>query len=851
MDTQWRIQLLGGLAAHRTDGASARFETRKTALLLAYLAVDLGRTHSRETLAERLWPDEDWDATRDRLRQALAALRRVLEPKDVPSGSILIADRSGARLDERAVVTDVREFEAVLAAGTSSPDSSERLSRLTSAIDLYHGELLPGCDDDWVQSTRRRLAESFLGALLHLSAALVESGDLSRAIDYARRAVAADSFREESHCLLMRIYAAAGRVPDALRQYQELEEILNKELGVEPSAEARALAEQLRSGKRAAPVRAAVHFSPLVSSSSHEPSHSRATDVGAHAGAVAFLFTDVEGSAVLWSQRREAMKAALVRHEVILRHAIEANGGRVFKTMGDSFCSAFHTTREAVSAAIDAQRALLAEPWEGACTVRVRIAIHVGEAEERDGDYFGPPVNRVARLLGAGHGGQTLLSFAAADVARDSLPDGCSLRDLGQHRFHEHEPPEHVFELRHPALSGEFPPVRSLGRAHAVPSPRGSRVQVVAIAAMIVAIAGGFFIAPRLLHGPPGDSQVKSLYEDGRAEWRKRSEAGFWRALASFDEAIARDATYSRAYSGKADCYSLLAYYGYMPTDRAYVQANDAVTKAIEYPQNDNAAKAEALTSRAWIEMVNWEWTASRADFDNAIKLDKKYATAHQWYSLFLMSKRDYPGSLDQIEKAYEIDHMSSVIGKSRGQRFYYARLYPDAIKAYKDVLEAEPNSSLTHYWLGLAYIRQQDYRNAETQLAKAVNLSKTDWNNWNETEISDKLLRSEFDMYALRDSSTLYRAGLAYLYAVWPGHKLQADVRLAELEGLKRDHYVSPVSMAAIYAGLGRKDTAFDYLDKARAEHTGELILSNVDPRFYSLKEDDRFKSLLAAMKL
>ena len=147
-------------------------------------------------------------------------------------------------------------------------------------------------------------------------------------------------------------------------------------------------------------------------------------------GTVTFLFTDIEGSTKLWGQHPEAMKVALARHDAMLRSAIEAQGGYVFKTVGDAFCAAFEIAPDALSAALDAQRALHAESWEETGPLRVRMALHTGMAEERDGDYFGPSVNRVARLLSTGYGGQVLLSLATEELVRDHLTEGVNLRDL-------------------------------------------------------------------------------------------------------------------------------------------------------------------------------------------------------------------------------------------------------------------------------------------------------------------------------------------------------------------------------------------------------------------------------------
>lgn len=167
-------------------------------------------------------------------------------------------------------------------------------------------------------------------------------------------------------------------------------------------------------------------------------------------GTVTFLFTDIEGSTALWERDREAMASALARHNAILSTAIEAHGGHVFKTVGDAFCAAFARAFDAVEAAVAAQRKLLEEDWSQlgeAGPLRVRMGVHTGEANERGGDYFGPPVNRVARLEAAGHGGQLLVSLVTQRLVRDRLPEGCRLRDRGEHRLEDLLHSEHIFQV--------------------------------------------------------------------------------------------------------------------------------------------------------------------------------------------------------------------------------------------------------------------------------------------------------------------------------------------------------------------------------------------------------------------
>src|SRR5581483_4209419 len=149
-----------------------------------------------------------------------------------------------------------------------------------------------------------------------------------------------------------------------------------------------------------------------------------------------FLFTDIEGSTKLWEQSPERMRDALARHDSILRKVIEGQGGTVFKTVGDSFCATFPTVSDAVGAAAMAQHEIIAERWEEIGEpIHVRMAIHSGPAEARDGDYFGTTMNRVARILSSAHGGQILLSKAAVDLLGAGLPPKSRLSDLGEHRL--------------------------------------------------------------------------------------------------------------------------------------------------------------------------------------------------------------------------------------------------------------------------------------------------------------------------------------------------------------------------------------------------------------------------------
>ncbi len=206
-------------------------------------------------------------------------------------------------------------------------------------------------------------------------------------------------------------------------------------------------------------------------------------------GTVTFLFTDIEGSTALWEKYPEAMKPALARHDAILCASVESNRGYVVKMRGDGIHAAFSTASDALAAALALQRALCSEfgNWKSEDSVqsatfpvrlpisnlqlRVRSALHTGAVEERDGDYFGPPVNRAARLLSAGHGGQILVSLATQELTCQHLPESISLRDLGEHRLKDLIQPERIFQIVAPDLPADFPPLSTLSsRANNLPA---------------------------------------------------------------------------------------------------------------------------------------------------------------------------------------------------------------------------------------------------------------------------------------------------------------------------------------------------------------------------------------------
>jgi predicted ATPase/DNA-binding SARP family transcriptional activator len=464
-----RIRLFGPFEAHRHGEPLPPLRTRKVQWLLALLVLRHGRAVERDWLAGLLWPDHPTPRGLALLRRELNDLRRALGPEaarlHAPTPHSLALDLTGAAVDLVA-------FDAALARG----DAAGR----EAAVALYRGPLLEGCTEEWAFQERENREQLYLQALESLAAHARSRGDLATAEQYLRQVVAVDPLRESAQRALMQAFASVGNYAAASDLYRELRERLHRELHTELDPETMALFQQLRAearskaalGSRLSAIEAAALTpsgeAPLLPrAESREPraeSRSEAT--------LTFLLTDIEGSTKLWVQHPEAMRGALARHDALLTAEIERHGGTLLKQRGegDSGFAAFSRATAAAAAAVALQRALGREPWPAEARLQVRVALHTGEAEWREGDYYGLAVNHCARLRSVGHGGQSLLSQTTAALVRDGLPEGVSLRELGRHRLKDLQRAEPIFQLMHPDLPSEFPPLRSLETfAHNLP----------------------------------------------------------------------------------------------------------------------------------------------------------------------------------------------------------------------------------------------------------------------------------------------------------------------------------------------------------------------------------------------
>ncbi len=227
-------------------------------------------------------------------------------------------------------------------------------------------------------------------------------------------------------------------------------------------------------------------------------------------GTITFLFTDVEGSTRLWEQHPRAMRAVMARHDRLLTEVFEQHDGMVVRPRGegDSLFAVFVRASDAVAAALAGQRALLAEDWGEVGPLRVRMGLHTGEADLREGDYYGSAVNRCARIRAAGHGGQILLSHATAQLVRSALPAGSGLLDLGRHRLRDLAEGEQLFQIAAPGFPDVFPPLRTLdARPHNLPLQLTSFVGREQEATALAALLGQHRLVT--LTGPGGTGKTR------------------------------------------------------------------------------------------------------------------------------------------------------------------------------------------------------------------------------------------------------------------------------------------------------------------------------------------------------
>src|SRR6201991_886343 len=418
------LGVLGPLQVRR-DGAPVMIPGAKPRAILTMLGLHGGSVVSAETLIELLWGDDPPRTAAKALQTHISLLRRTLG-----DGFVLTAG-TGWTLAESGV--DAARYRAAARLGrdaAATGDTSQAVSRFEEALALWRG--IPELPDGRRgTSEKTRWIEGHAALVEDRADALLVTGRAAEIVGELEAAVSDAPLRERRWGQLMLALYRVGRQGDALGAYQRARTLLANELGVDPGPELRRLETAI----------VAQDASLDIAVTQQLPSVTRA---------VTFLLTDIEGSTAAWEADAAAMAVALARHDELAEQVVTSRGGRLIKTRGegDATFSVFDRPSAAAIGAIELQEAILAEPWALADPMRIRVALHTGEVELRDGDYFGRAVNRAARLRSLADGGQILCSGATAGLVIDTLPNDVMLADLGMRQLKNLARPEHVFELR-------------------------------------------------------------------------------------------------------------------------------------------------------------------------------------------------------------------------------------------------------------------------------------------------------------------------------------------------------------------------------------------------------------------
>lgn len=328
------------------------------------------------------------------------------------------------------------------------------------------------------------------------------------------------------------------------------------------------------------------------------------------------------------------------------------------------------------------------------------------------------------------------------------------------------------------------------------------------------AIAGQIGIELRETRiGAPSGTASPEAYEDylnGRFFWNKLTVDGYQRAIQHFESAIRKDPNYAEAYAGLADSYGNLGLWG-LPGREALARAKAAADKAVELRET----LADGHASRAFIAMgYEWDWERAEREFHRALVLNPSYAHAHHRYGYLLMLRGRWDEAGAELKKARELDPLSMIINANVGFRLYLMRQYDAALAHWDKNLEMDPDYPLLHGYKGCAYVMKKMYPEALAEFEKARGTPGVE-------------------------------SALGYVYGV-SGRMSEARKQLAGLRARGRREFVPASYVALLYAGMGDKDQAFAWLDKAFEERSGYLMEIHLDPMFDPLRSDPRFAALL-----
>lgn len=792
-----QIKLLGEFRIS-IDGQpvdEALWTRRNSRNLLKILALARKHEMPREEILTTLWPELNGEQALNSLHKALHTARRALEP-DLKAGAsshfLITQDQKLVLRAPGGLVVDALEFEqqARTALASANPE------QLRGALSLHTGSLLPEDRlEDWSAIFREQLSHLHQELLVAIAQAEANRGDSRAAIDLLMEAVTIEPANERAHRELMRLYVSTGSRHLALNQYRVLTDKLRRDLEAEPEPASVQLYTQILEG----------------------------------------LVSPIPGTPPTESQLAETQLAEtqfaqpqVAQTQVAQTVVVEPPG--------------FEPTRTGSLAKATRRRWLAG----GLATAALFGA---GAYWKRD-KFLASKPNSLAVLPFAVAGDPELeyLGDGLSEGLIDSLSQIQDLRVMARstifsYRDKGRSPREVGLAVGVGAiLTGEVtkppqgPPQITMelvdsadgarlwgGRYRLDPSSLPSLPSKVTYeVARVLSRTLEDQQRERLARRGSASPKAYQLYLYGRHHWNKRTTEEYRKAIPFFEQAISEDPNFALAYAGLADCHGLLSFEGgqthqYMPKARQFAERAIALNEQL----------AEGHTSLAMVNaLYEWRWPKAEAEFRRAIELNPSHATAHHWYAVHLNAQGQRKAAEEEFARALSLDPLSPIILTNSGYPAHYAREYPAAVQAYQKALALDRTFLPAHQDLMLAYEQMHDYPRA---------------------------LEEAYAVLSLGGDHTL--ANLVRTAAGSPVTAKSYAVALRKWQSVLEEQakavYVAPLGLGSLAARNGDRPTAFRWLFKGLEERSAPLVYLKVDPLYDPIRDDPRFRELLAKIGL
>lgn len=762
------LRTFGTLDLRGSDGREFRavLAQPKRLALLAYLAAAATRApgasafHRRDTLLALFWPDQDVTRARAALSRAVHYLRASLG-----DGVVLSLGDEELGVDQDRISCDATRFREELGKG-----------RRVEALELYRGDFLEGFFlsdvpelDRWIEGERRRFRDSAADAARNLSKSAESSGDVTMALHWAKQASSYAPYDEPDARRVLLLLGRLGDRGSALEFFDRFARRLRSDLELDPSPETISALDAVstaRQAKLAPPLNVAPPLATVAAGDG--PSRWRLATLAALTVvilAALLIWTDFHKSA--GAVEEPTSIAAVKPPSIAVLPLANLGPDTIAQYFSDGMTDELIATLSQVEGLrVAARTSSFVYKNRNVPLAEIAGALNVNAVLEGSALHEGNRVRITLQLVRA--------------------PEGYSIWS----KTYESEVHD-VFALQ-----------QDIGRDVA----GALKVQLVPTKAPV--------------SGRTTDPETYDLYLWGRYYWNTRTRDGLVKATGFFQRAIARDSSYAPAYTGLADSYNILVTYDLQPRPREIMpKAKAAALHALELDET----QSEAHAALAYVATeYEWDWKTADLHFRRALELNPSNATAHHWYSIYLMATGHVTQSVTEMDLARELDPASLFVRGADGVRHYMARDYSGAVQQMEPALKVGSNAIPALQWLGLAYVQLGRAQDAIAALEPSARRA---------------------------DAQPGVQGSLAIAYAA-AGRQADARALVDALETRAKREYFSRTWLARAYAALGDKDRALTWIETAYEERDKWLIYANVDPSFDALRDEPRFRAILAKIR-